>query len=151
MFLLRASPGRLLMVLEAFGIKISLKVSKTVNIQTLLLEIVVFPGKKTPEAAFFGSHMLVCSQDICCVCSQDICIVSSQDICIVSSEDICIEDICILSHLNVTNHNMHADVLAADNADVLAADTTDVLAADKYVTSEEGGLRRFFAGKNDDP
>ena len=26
-----------------------------------------------------------------------------------------------------------------------------VFAADKYVASEEGGLRRFFAGKNDDP
>ena len=45
----------------------------------------------------------------------------------------------------------NADVLAADNADVLAADTTDVLAADKYVASEEGGLRRFFPGKNDNP
>ena len=44
----------------------------------------------------------------------------------------------------------NADVFAADNADVLAADTTDVLAADKYVASEEGGLRRFFPGKNDD-
>ena len=52
------------------------------------------------------SHILVCSQDICCVCSQDICIGSSQDICIVSSEDICIEDICILSHLNVKNYDM---------------------------------------------
>ena len=45
----------------------------------------------------------------------------------------------------------NADVFAADNADVLAADTTDVLAADKYVASKEGGLRRFFPGKNDDP
>ena len=26
-----------------------------------------------------------------------------------------------------------------------------VLAADKYVASEEGGLRRFFPGKNDNP
>ena len=43
------------------------------------------------------------------------------------------------------------DVLAADTRDVLAADTTDVLAADKYVASKEGGLRRFFPGKNDDP
>ena len=50
----------------------------------------------------------VCSQDICCVCSEDICIVSSQDICIVSSQGICIEDICILSHLDATNHNMRA-------------------------------------------
>ena len=96
------------MVLEGFGVKICLKVSKTIKIHTFLLEIVVFPGKKPPEAAFFGSHILVCSQDICCVCSQDICIVSSQDICIVSSEDICIEDICILSHLNDKNYDVRA-------------------------------------------
>ena len=38
--------------LEGFWIKISLKVSKTVKIHTFLLEIVVFPGKKPPEAAF---------------------------------------------------------------------------------------------------
>ena len=44
----------------------------------------------------------------------------------------------------------NADVFAADNADVLAADTTDVLAADNYVASKEGGLRRFFPGKDDD-
>ena len=88
------------MVLEGFGVKISLKVSKTGKIHTFLLGIVVFAGKKPPEAAFFGSHILVSSEDIG--------IVSSEDICIVSSEDICIEDICILSHLNVTNHNMRA-------------------------------------------
>ena len=52
------------------------------------------------------SHILVSSEDIGIVSSEDIGIVSSEDICIVSSEDICIEDICILSHLNVTNHNM---------------------------------------------
>ena len=40
------------------------------------------------------------------------------------------------------------DVLAADTRDVLAADTTDVLAADNNEASEEGGLRRFFPGKN---
>ena len=50
MFLLRASPGRLLMVLEGFGVKISLKVSKTIKIHTFLLGIVVFAGKKPPEA-----------------------------------------------------------------------------------------------------
>ena len=44
----------------------------------------------------------------------------------------------------------NADVFAADNADVFAADNADVFAADKYVASEEGGLRRFFPGKNDD-
>ena len=54
------------------------------------------------------SHILVSSEDIGIVSSEDIGIVSSEDICIVSSEDICIEDICILSHLNVTNHNMRA-------------------------------------------
>ena len=43
---------------------------------------------------------LVYSQDIRCVCSQDICSVSSQDI--------CIEGICILSHLNATNHHTRA-------------------------------------------
>ena len=58
--------------------------------------------------AWDRSLLIVCSQDICCVCSQDICIVSSQDICIVSSQGICIEDICILSHLNATNHNIRA-------------------------------------------
>ena len=75
------------MVLEGFGVKISLKVSKTIKIHTFLLGIVVFPGKKPPEAAFFGSHILV----------------SSEDICIVSSEDIG-----ILSHLNLNSHNMRA-------------------------------------------
>ena len=69
------------MVWGGFGDKIRLKVTKTSKIYTFLLGIVVFPCKKTPEAAFLGSHILVCSQDICCVCSQDICIVSSQDIC----------------------------------------------------------------------
>ena len=58
--------------------------------------------------AWDRSLLIVCSQDICCVCSQDICIVSSQGICIVSSQGICIEDICILSHLNATNHNIRA-------------------------------------------
>ena len=38
--------------MEGFGVKISLKVSKTIKMHTFLLEIVVFPGKKTPEAAF---------------------------------------------------------------------------------------------------
>ena len=99
------------MVLDGFWVKISLKVSKTIKIHTFLLGIVVFAGKKPPEAAFFGSHILVCSQDICCVCSQDICIVSSQGICIVSSQGICIEDICILSHLNVKNYDVHAAAL----------------------------------------
>ena len=97
--------------LEGFGVKISLKVSKTDKIHTFLLGIVVFAGKKPPEAAFFGSHILVCSQDICCVCSQDICIVSSENISIVSSEDISIvtsQDIGILSHLNLNSHNMRA-------------------------------------------
>ena len=42
MFLLRASPGRLLMILEGFGVEISLKVSKTNKIHTFLLGIVVF-------------------------------------------------------------------------------------------------------------
>ena len=96
------------MVLEGFGVKISLKVTKTIKIHTFLLGIVVFAGKKPPEAAFFGSHILVSSEDICIVSSEDIGIVSSEDIGIVSSEDICIEDSCILSHLNVTNHNMRA-------------------------------------------
>ena len=102
--------------LEGFWIKISLRVSKTIKIQTFLLEIVVFPGKKPPEAAFFGSHILVCSQDTCCVCSQDICIDSSEDICIVSSEDICIvtsQDIGILSHLNDKSYDMRAAVPSA--------------------------------------
>ena len=70
--------------------------------------IVVFAREKPPEATFFGSHILVSSQDIGIVSSEDIGIVSSEYICIVSSEDICIEDICILSHLNVTNHKMRA-------------------------------------------
>ena len=52
------------------------------------------------SGAAAGAWCDVCSQDICCVCSQDICIVSSQDI--------CIEDICILSHLNVKNYDMRA-------------------------------------------
>ena len=98
---------RIWMGLEGCWVKIRLKVSKTVKIHTFLLEIVVFPGKKPPEAAFFGSHILVCSQDICCVCSQDICIVSSENISIVSSEDISIvtsQDIGILSHLNDKNY-----------------------------------------------
>ena len=89
------------MVLEAFAIKISLKVSKTIKIRTFLLEIVVFPGKKTPEAAFFGSHILVSSEDIGIVSSEDIGIVSCEDIGIVSSEDIG-----ILSHLNLNSHNI---------------------------------------------
>ena len=80
------------MVLEGFWVKISLKVTKTIKIHTFLLGIVVFAGKKPPEAAFFGSHILV----------------SSEDIGIVSSEDICIEDICILSHLNDKNYDMRA-------------------------------------------
>ena len=99
------------MDLDGFWGKISLKVSKTIKIHTFLLGIVVFAGKKPPEAAFFGSHILVCSQDICCVCSQDICIVSSENISIVSSEDISIvtsQDIGILSHLNLNSHNMRA-------------------------------------------
>ena len=91
------------MDLDGFWVKIHLKVSKTIKIHTFLLGIVVFAGKKTPEAAFFGSHILVCSQDICCVCSQDICIVSSEDISIVTSQDIG-----ILSHLNLNSHNMRA-------------------------------------------
>ena len=74
--------------------------TKTIKIRTFLLEIVVFAGKKPPEAAFFGSHILVSSEDIG--------IVSSEDIGIVSSEDICIEDICILSHLNDKNYDMRA-------------------------------------------
>ena len=93
---------------------------------TCLPGIVVFAGKKPPEAAWGWSLLIVCSQDICCVCSQDICIVSSQDI--------CIEDICILSHLNATNHNIlaaaHVVVFIIEmredadvfNADVLAAE-----------------------------
>ena len=89
--------------LEGFGFKISLKVSKTIKMHTFLLEIVVFPGKKPPEAAFFGSHILVSSEDICIVSSEDIGIVSSEDIGIVSSEDIG-----ILSHLNLNSHNMRA-------------------------------------------
>ena len=99
------------MVWEGFGVKISLKVTKTIKIRTFLLEIVVFAAKKPPEAAFFGSHILVCSQDICCVCSQDICIVSSENISIVSSEDISIvtsQDIGILSHLNDKSYDMRA-------------------------------------------
>ena len=83
------------MGLEGLCVKISLKVTKTIKRHTFLLEIVVFAGKKTPEAAFFGSHILVSSEDIGIVSSEDIGIVSS-------------EDICILSHLNVTNHNMRA-------------------------------------------
>ena len=84
------------------------KVAKTIKIQTFLLGIVVFAGKKPPEAAFFGSHILVSSEDIGIVSSEDIGIVSSEDICIVSSEDICIEDICILSHLNDKNYDVRA-------------------------------------------
>ena len=61
-------------------------------------------------------RLSVCSQDICIVSSQDICIVSSQGICIVSSQGICIvssqdifiKDICIVSHLNLNNHNTRA-------------------------------------------
>ena len=75
------------MVLDGFGVKISLKVSKTIKIHTFLLGIVVFAGKKPPEAAFFGSHIIVSSEDIGIVSSEDIGIVSS-------------EDIGILSHLN---------------------------------------------------
>ena len=96
------------MDLDGFWVKISLKVSKTIKIHTFLLGIVVFAGKKPPEAAFFGSHILVSSEDIGIVSSEDIGIVSSEDICIVSSEDICIEDICILSHLNDKNYDMRA-------------------------------------------
>ena len=99
------------MDLDGFWVKISLKVTKTIKIHTFLLGIVVFAGKKPPEAAFFGSHILVSSEDICIVSSEDIGIVSSEDICIVSSEDICIvssEDIGILSHLNLNSHNMRA-------------------------------------------
>ena len=94
-----------------FWIKIRLKVSKTIKIRTFLLGIVFFAGKKPPEAAFFGSHILVSSEDICIVSSEDIGIVSSEDIGIVSSEDIGIvssEDIGILSHLNLNSHNMRA-------------------------------------------
>ena len=96
------------MDLDGFWVKIRLKVSKNAKIHTFLLGIVVFAGEKTPKAAFFGSHILVSSEDIGIVSSEDIGIVSSEDICIVSSEDICIEDICILSHLNATNHNIRA-------------------------------------------
>ena len=91
------------MVLEGFGVRISLKVTKTIKIHTFLLGIVVFAGKKPPEAAFFGSHILVSSEDIGIVSSEDIGIVSSEDIGIVSSEDIG-----ILSHLNLNSHNMRA-------------------------------------------
>ena len=94
--------------LEGFGVKISLNVLKTINIHTFLLGIVVFAEKKPPEAAFFGSHILVSSEDIGIVSSEDIGIVSSEDICIVSSEDIRIEDICILSHLNDKNYDVRA-------------------------------------------
>ena len=97
--------------LEGFGrfwVKIYLKVTKTIKIHTFLLGIVVFAGKKTPEAAFFGSHILGSSEDIGIISSEDIGIVSSEDICIVSSEDICIEDICILSHLNDKNYDVRA-------------------------------------------
>ena len=68
-----------------------------------MLGIVVFAGKKPPEAAFFGSHILVSSEDICIVSSEDIGIVSSEDIGIVSSEDIG-----ILSHLNDKSYDMRA-------------------------------------------
>ena len=46
------------MVWGGFGGKISIKVAKTIKIRTFLLEIVVFAGKKPPEAAFFGSLIL---------------------------------------------------------------------------------------------
>ena len=85
------------------GIKINLKLSKNGKIHTILLEIVAFAGKKPPEAAFFGSHILVSSEDICIVSSEDIGIVSSEDIGIVSSEDIG-----ILSHLNDKSYDMRA-------------------------------------------
>ena len=46
------------MVLDGFGVKINLKVSKAVNIHTFLLGIVVFPGKKPPEAPGVGAPYL---------------------------------------------------------------------------------------------
>ena len=45
--------------LVGFGIKIELKVTKTIKIDTCLPGIVVFAGKKPPEAAPVGApHLL---------------------------------------------------------------------------------------------
>ena len=44
--------------LGGFGVKIDLKVTKTIKIDTFLLGIVVFPGKKPPEAAWVGTLIL---------------------------------------------------------------------------------------------
>ena len=44
---------------DGFGVKIDPKVTKTITIDTCLPEVVVFAGKKTPEATWGGSTILV--------------------------------------------------------------------------------------------